>query len=86
MLKKASPLHCDVGDEKDFMLTFLELSGFKELDFLRKDSFIARDTDILRRNIGKPKQIIRNPGADAGTARRVPPVLHIAFPKLAAGS
>ena len=57
-----------VGSDRNgeaLCLLGLERSGFKERNHLVEDCSVAGDADVMRRDEGKPKKIVTNPGADA---------------------
>jgi hypothetical protein len=57
--------------------------AFDEADHLVEQRCVARHLDVVRRCVGQPQQVVGEMRAHAGAAGHVPPVLHVAFGKLA---
>ena len=85
MLEYGPPFEGDFRGDEDFVLVRFQFRGIEiwHVNFQKID--VAGRFDVAAGHVGKPEQVIGNSRTDAGSSRRVPPVLDITFLELATG-
>src|SRR5688572_24260418 len=72
----------DIGLSIVFLLAWPQLRSYQEGSDFVKDARVAGRPGIVMRRKGKPKIIVGEARADTAAARRMPPMLDVAFDEL----
>ena len=83
VLEQGRALFCDRRLEERVILVFAQRRPFDERDVFIQHAAVSCRRDVMRRHIGEPDPVVGDACANAAAGFRQPPVLYIAFGKLA---
>ena len=84
VLEQRGALERDLRCGEDLVLIVFQRGSVQEGDLRAQDVHVAGGPYVVSDDVGKPQQVVGNARADTRAARRVPPVLDVAFLELAA--